>query len=107
MKCVCPGEEVIYTCSVRGGALTLWRGTALDCGPGVITLRHINFQPQTFDYCGGNITSEIVGIEGDCYISQLEVAAIAKFNSTSVDCSLQNPNIMSVGNSIIFIIPGI
>ena len=103
--CVCPGDDVMYTCSILGGAFTSWSGTALKCEPGGITLRHSNnFQPGKFDYCNGNITSEIVGINGNCYISRLKIAAIDNFNNTSVDCSYE---LSSVGNSTIFIIPGI
>ena len=102
----CPGDRNIYTCSICSGAATLWSGTILDCGPGSITLRHINFQSQTFDYCGGNITSEIVGIEDNCYISRLEVTAIAKFNNTSIDCFLQNSSTTSVGGSTLYVIQG-
>jgi hypothetical protein len=111
--CVCPGEEVTYTCSILGGGATLWSGSTLDCQPDGITLRHSgSFQPGTFTYCNGDITSEIVGIreivgiQGDCYISRLNFTAMAKFNSTSIDCSKQDPDISSVGNSTIFIIPG-
>jgi hypothetical protein len=106
--CVCPGEEVTYTCSILGGGATLWSGTTLDCGPRDIPLHHSNsFLPGTFPYCDGNITSEIVGRVGDCYISRLKVAAINKFNNTLIDCSFQDPERVSVGNSTIFIIPGI
>ena len=102
--CACPGDEVKYECSVCSGAATLWSGTTLDCGPGDITLRHMNLQHGTFDYCNGNITSEIVGRVEDCYISRLEVTAVKKFNNTSINCSNA---LSSVGTSTLFIIPGI
>jgi hypothetical protein len=108
--CVCPGDAVIFTCSILGGAISFWSGTTLNCiTNGIITLRHTsdNFQPGAFNYCNGDITSEIVGIEGDCYISRVNFTATAKFNSTSVDCSKQDHDIISsVGNSTIFLIPG-
>ena len=107
--CTCSGVEVVYECSVCSGATTLWSGTTLDCvANGIITLRHNsdNFQPGTFDYCNGEITSEIVGIKENCYISRVNFTTVARFNNTSIDCSLQDPIRSSIGNSTIFI-PGI
>ena len=109
MRCVCPGEALRFTCRVLGGGTTLWSGTTLECVTnGIISLRHDPsiFQPGTFDYCDGDITSEIVAIEGNCYISRVNFTAMARFNSTLIDCSVQDPEISSVGNSTIFIIPG-
>ena len=100
-----------FTCNILGGGATVWSGSTLDCeAGGEVTLFHDSdrFQPQTFDVCDGIIVGEIVRIEGgNCYISRLNFTAGAGFNNTVMKCLVQDVEITTVGNSTIFIIPGI
>ena len=76
--CVCPGHELRLACTVVGGGVTIWMGSAFDCTClGNIVLRHSQFEGGTYyGTCnnGGiiarsiNTTSDSDGIK---YISQL------------------------------------
>ena len=45
-ECVCPGRELRLQCTVVGGGITKWSGTAFDCSgqSNVILLRHSQFE---------------------------------------------------------------
>ena len=45
-KCVCSGRELRLQCTVEGGGITEWTGTAFDCPVenNKITLRHFHFE---------------------------------------------------------------
>ena len=103
--CTCPGDVVTFTCRIFGGGATVWNGTILDCA-GDVTLRHDRFQPETFSMCGGAIDIEIVGREGDCYISRLNFTASAAFNNTSTECLVQDSGRRTIGSSPITVVPG-
>ena len=44
-ECTCPGRELRLECTVEGGGITEWSGTAFDClqGNNEIVLRHSQF----------------------------------------------------------------
>ena len=74
--CVCPGHELRLECTVLGGGVTTWRGSAFDCQHNRIVLRHSQFASGTSGGCNNgriigrsiNKTSDSDGIK---YISQL------------------------------------
>ena len=74
--CVCPGHELRLECTVVGGILTVWTGSAFDCPANEILLRHSLFENGISGECNNgriighsiNTTSDSDGIK---YISQL------------------------------------
>ena len=74
---MCPGHELRLECTVVGGILTVWTGSAFDCLnlPNEIILHHSRFEGEKFKVCNNrtighsiNTTSDSDGIK---YISQL------------------------------------
>lgn len=91
MGCACPGQNLIFTCTVINGRATIWGGSALDC-PGnqdEIQLLHNRFSdPGAFGECNsGAIVGESVGIDGTCYTSQLNVTVSRGLHNKNVSCS--------------------
>ena len=93
--CVCPGHELKLECTVVGGQITIWRGSALDCPASAnrIVLRHSQFEIGTSGVpCGRiigrsiNTTSDSDGIK---YISQLIIQLDVNGNleGRTVECA--------------------
>ena len=98
--CACPDETLIFTCSVSGRA-TIWGGSAFDC-PGnsnEIQFLHSSFDNSKGDCNGGAILGQSLGINGTCYISQLNVPISPGLNNKTVMCS--NNAADQVGTSLI------
>ena len=89
--CTCPGDTITYMCTVVGPGNTLWGGTAFDCPStsNEIVLRHSQFSELTGDFgdcTNGTIVGRSLGVEGNCYISQLSITASINLNDTTVQC---------------------
>ena len=90
--CFCPGDVETYTCTVVGGAVTVWSGTAFDCpSSNEIQLAHAL-------YSGGTATGECGAIIGNgisvdtsaaefCYTSELSVTISANMDGQTVGCT--------------------
>ena len=85
----CPGRILTFECIVNGTSAgsTVWRGTAFsDCE---ITLLHHRFGDEegtTRTCSNSNITGRSVRIEGNYYISQLEITIDPEMVGKIVDC---------------------
>ena len=104
--CACPGDMLTFTCTIVGGGATVWSGTALECALRDIVLRHDIFKQGIVSYCDGAIVIESVGIEGNCYISLLNITASAQFDNKSTECLVNDAGTSSIGDSIITLVPG-
>ena len=92
---VCPGQEVIYECTICGDGATVWTGSLFDCTSGDITLRHSGFEGglATGECNNGALiarSTRIITINStSCFISQLKFSAsldlVIESNST-VEC---------------------
>ena len=91
MTCACPGDSLIYTCTVIGGALTEWG--SICSGNAIITLAHVRFgDGSALSVCdGGSIVGRGVSVVNDtgvnCYISELSFNASSNLNGRTVECS--------------------
>ena len=109
INCACPGEEVILTCTVVGGGITVWSGTAFSCSSGTndISLSHSRFMEGISKSCnGGAIVARSVGVTDDCYTSQLSVQVSSSLNSRTIQCahdSNAGPTI-TVGTSTLLVV---
>ena len=102
--CACPGEVLTYTCTVDGGNVTIWGGSALnDCAGHQIILDHRQFNnPGASGECNdGYILGKSVDINGTCYTSQLNVTVSNRLNNTNVTCSSDLLVHMPLGESLI------
>ncbi len=97
-QCFCPGDVETYTCTVVGGGVTLWSGTAFDC-PSInnaVALAHFLYSGGTaIGTCTSGAISG-VGTSVDtsgaepCYTSEMSVTISANMDGQSVVCSRDN-----------------
>ena len=89
-QCACPDDVLTFTCTVVGPGNTIWSGTAFNCPStsNEIILRHSQFaSPGTSGNCNsGTITARSLGVENDCFRSELNVTASASLNKKTVQC---------------------
>ena len=89
--CVCPGDNLIYKCTVQGATTgaTVWNGTAFSgCPLNEIILFHRRF-PSTGDFgeCNnGNIVGRSLGVEGNNFASQLNVTVTPDIAGKTITC---------------------
>lgn len=98
--CICPGEEVLFECTVCGGATlaTVWTGNLFECAGNYITLRHSQYEyGSTASECNsgpGAVIARSIGvlqINGSrCYSSQLTVTINIEMNNKTVTCLYVN-----------------
>ena len=110
--CTCPNDTVllIYECTVMGGFVTTWRGSAInqyceDSG-GQILLLHSRFGSGSnyFITCSnGTIMGQSVRIENNTYTSRLTITTVSSnILGDTVECAhSQNGMIHIIGNTTI------
>ena len=84
--CTCSGFNVTYECTTIGPGSTFWvLGSSAECG---INLRHSLFMSQTaVGRCmNGAVEGRGLQVEGDAYVSQLNVPVRTNLNGTIVQC---------------------
>ena len=91
---LCPGDYVSYTCAINtaaSNAVTVWSGLASQC-PGnasrntiTLTQGSNNTLNATVAQCG-NVTAEMIHINGTCFTSVLYSAA-RYLNGSTVRCN--------------------
>ena len=88
-ECVCPGDTLTYYCTVMGtpGGFTVWTGSAFDCTGGEIILRHSAFLTAVGLCNNGAIVARGIGVEGNNYTSQLNVAFTPDIGGKSIVCA--------------------
>ena len=91
-QCFCPGDVETYTCTVVGGGITVWSGTAFDC-TGNIVLGHALFSGGTAvgDCTSGAIIGSGTSVDTSgaepCYTSELSVTISANMDGPTVACA--------------------
>ena len=92
--CICPGNNLVFECSIEGGGTTVWRGSFIrDCsGSTEIPFRHIS-DPTVFtqlsQLCNnGAITATALSANKTTYTSQLSIntSVIPLSNGSTVTC---------------------
>ena len=82
--CVCPGHELRLQCTVVGGLITVWKGSALsDCQYNEIVLQHSRFRDRSpVGECNnGRIVGRGVRRSGNNFTSELIISNLC-VNST-------------------------
>ena len=92
-ECVCPGEKLLYQCTVQGNAngATVWNGTALSgCQQNNIVLHHSLFTSTggSMAMCNnGDIVGQSLGVQGNSYTSQLNVTITPDTTGKTIICA--------------------
>ena len=90
--CVCPGRNFTYECSVVGALFTVWRGTVISAGCEV-TLFHSEFDDPgaARAVCNsGAVVGYNIGVENNCYTSNLDVLVSSGLNGRTVECIMDD-----------------
>jgi hypothetical protein len=89
--CGCPGQNASYTCTVDGGVITVWGGTAFNCIGNVILLRHENF-PNAIGECNNGAIRgySIENVDNIFFTSRLDVRLSADLQGRTISCSVDD-----------------
>ena len=112
--CVCPGDHLIYVCTVYGGitGATIWHGTAFSgCPQDETLLPHSQFTSTrgTIGTCNdGDIVGRGLCIEGNNDTSQLNVTITPNTAGNTIVCAYDALTTDSTNDRIQFstIVPG-
>ena len=92
-ECVCPGDKLIYRCTVQGDATgaTVWKGTAFSGRPqDEILLHHRHFTStggSTGTCNNGDTVGRSLGVQGNNYTSQLNVTITPDTAGKTIMCA--------------------
>ena len=93
-----------------GATFTIWTGTAFNCDGNEIVLRHSRFNMSEGAYgeCNsGAIVARSMGVEDNCYASELSVRASIALNGRTIHCVLNSNNGMeTIDDATISVISG-
>ena len=90
--CTCLGHTQIFECTACGPGFTVWQGSALQCQPNEIRLRHSQFiNSQAHGHCNdGAIVARSVGSQDGCYTSMLSVTVGQEMVDQTIECAYNN-----------------
>ena len=91
--CMCPGQTITYECTVVGGISTVWSGSVI--GPGCeSSLFHSAFQNSsesiTIVCDNGTVVGRRIGVNNNCYTSQLSILLTPNLDQRTIQCSVDN-----------------
>ena len=93
-ECTCLEYNQIFECTIFGGGLTIWRGTALSgCQPfkNEIRLRHSQYMnSQVTGECTDGTVARSVGVSDSCYTSQLSLVVGEEMVNETIECIYRN-----------------
>ena len=109
-RCACSNDILTFNCTIIGGGITQWSGTAFDCEHNLneILLLHENFDDPggTDGTCNnGQIVGRSVSVIENCYTSQVSVTTSAELNNKTVRC-IHNTEVIPIGEILLTIISG-
>ena len=84
--CICPGDTLVYKCTVLRGLATIWTGSAFNCSHSANELylleNSINYNPCN----NGVIVANVIDREERSYTSQLIVTVTSDIVGETVEC---------------------
>ena len=95
-----------YTCTVVGGLLTVWSGSAFSCvGSGnEISLRHNDFQTAKGICNNGAIVAYSIENVGSCYTSGLDVRLSTELQGQTITCNIDDgSNPTEIGSAMLMV----
>lgn len=105
--CACSSERLTFNCTTVGLGSTVWRVAAFDCTQNEIILRHSEFDQvggTTGECNGGAISGISIGVEGNCYSSQLDLSVTPELHNKSVTCLLMSSGVTTPVGSVSIIV---
>ena len=87
--CLCPGDTLLYECTVMGYGTTVWTGSAFNCrsSNNDIILLHNRFNNGTDGTCtNGAIVGRSIAVDGNNYTSQLNVTITSDTAGKTIKC---------------------
>lgn len=110
--CACPGNVVVYECTVQGGLSTVWRGSAFDCNDNnnIIILHHVWFGTETAvgECNNNNIVGRGLRTENSSFTSRLYVTICPQFNNKTIECTIhEGSTLTSIGSYTLNVTTGI
>ena len=109
-KCICPGEVLVFECTVIRGTATVWRGTPdfIDCPTSdtmkqELVLLHNRYGEGIIGACNNNnIVGRIIKFDNGSYTSQLNVTFTSDLRGVTIECAHDDGFAVSVvGNRTI------
>ena len=99
VDCVCPGNTVVFECTIVGAIATVWKGSFFtDCPSNSIVLRHRVFTPGINGTCNdGAVVANGIEVINNSYTSQLIVTVNPEVNNSTVECIRDGSMEMTVG----------
>lgn len=91
--CLCSGHQLLFECTTVGPVATVWQGSAFLCENNNILLRHSQYalpQGATGECNNGAIRAHSVGVQGNRFVSQLNVSLNSDLDGLSVQCAHNN-----------------
>ena len=91
-SCTCPGDELVFECTIDGDAGTYWRGTALeDCLQSRILIRHSQFYGGGYTdrrSCGasGTVVVRTISVVNNSFTTQITITVNQQLSGTTVEC---------------------
>ena len=84
-----PGDVLMFSCTITGGGITIWAGTAFNCPSTANEIILHHSLGTSFGGCnGGAITAGNLGVVGhNCYSSQLNVTLSSDMNDKTIACT--------------------
>ena len=107
-RCICPGDTIMFECTVIGSSATIWTGSAFQCLAKGIILRHSTFSRGASGDCNdGAIVATSIGVADNNYTSQLSVTVSQDMNNRTVECVRHSNPVHTVGSSTIVLATGL
>ena len=108
--CACPGENVLYECTVPGVGSTIWRGEAFDCPETNNKIQLLPGIDSTLQCNDGEILARPIHPQPSesLYTSQLTVRVGPDTNGTTIECLHDDGagNITEVGSTALTMTTG-
>ena len=85
--CLCSEHHLLFECTTVGPVATVWQGSAFLCENNNILLRHSQYvspQGATGECNNGAIGAHSVGVQRNCFVSQLNVSLSSNLDGLSV-----------------------
>ena len=97
---ICPGDILVFACSVNDGIATVWRGSIFNCpnSGNEIVLRHSTFEHGSIKTCNdGTVVAFGTEVTNSSYTSQLNVTVSPEMHNGTIECVQDGTNVTLLG----------
>ena len=97
--CSCIGDTLTFECTIMSGLLTIWRGSAFNCGSSGNEIILFNSSVGVEICNGGMITGWVIKREGNNYTSQLYVILGSDLIGRVIECASNSDSQIRIFNT--------